>query len=637
MKAQPLPRVHFAPEIEDCPECGGTLRIQKSQRRRVITLAHGAFEACEVRKVCGQGHGRPIGSEALRKLVKPGQCYGYDLIVDVALRRYLAGEQREEIRGALLEKHQISLSTGTISALCDRFLSLFEALHIHRAPQLRAAQEGGYPMHIDATCEQGKGGLFLSMDGWRGWVLWARRVDTEAAEHVAPIVEKTVTLFGNPIAVVRDLGKGGAGAVRTLREAGIPDLICHYHFLSAVGTQLFDKLHRRLLSMIRAAGIRAKLRALLANLQRYRTVRDGRFGPGCVRESLLALVLWVVEGDGTKEAPFPFALPHLELVRRCSRAIEQAERWVPAPRTRPEYRALRHLGYLAPRIQRDRHLLALLESLEERWRRFCELRDVLRLSNAHLPHGQPRARSGELPALELLRLEQIKLAVEAYQAELEKDLPPEERNAKRPSSPQGIILKALKCHGAHLFGHPARIGADGQIAAVVDRTNNILEQFFGEEKRRLRHRLGRAHLGRDLEQQPAQVALVANLRSAAYVRVLCGSLDHLPAALAALDSEASAKPTALVRDHRGKKLRHYVRKLLAVTAPPSTSRSQPVPAPAVTELTPADLASKCPEMETPDKEVTGTTCNGYRFFQLADSDAPGTNRHPHRKPVPITV
>ncbi|MCK4303026.1 MAG: hypothetical protein KAY24_02170, partial [Candidatus Eisenbacteria sp.] len=148
---------------------------------------------------------------------------------------------------------------------------------------------------------------------------------------------------------------------------------------------------------------------------------------------------------------------------------------------------------------------------------------------------------------------------------------------------------------------------------------------------------GRAHLGRDLEQQPAQVALVANLRSAAYVRVLCGSLDHLPAALAALDSEASAKPTALVRDHRGKKLRHYVRKLLAVTAPPSTSRSQPVPAPAVTELTPADLASKCPEMETPDKEVTGTTCNGYRFFQLADSDAPGTNRHPHRKPVPITV
>ncbi len=603
----------------------------------VITLAHGAFEACEVRKMCGQGHGRPIGSEALRTLVKPGQRYGYDLIVNVGLRRYLAGEQREEIRGALRETHQISLSTGTLSVLCDRFLSLFVALHLHRAPQLRAAQHGGYPMHIDATCERGKGGLFVSMDGWRGWVLWAGRVDTEATEHLAPLVERTVSLFGNPIAVVRDLGRGGAGAVNTLREAGIPDLICHYHFLTAVGTQLFDKLHRRLLGMIRAAGIRAKLRALLADLQRYGTVRDGRFGPGCVREDLLALVFWVVEGDGTKEAPFPFALPHLELVRRCRRAIEQAERWVPSPRTRPEYRALRHLGYLAPRLERDRHLLPLLESLEERWRRFSELRDVLRLSNAHLPHGQPPACPRQLPALELLRLEQIKRAVEDYQAELGKDLSPEERNVRRPSSPQGIILKALKRYGAHLFGHPARIDADGQIAAVVDRTNNILEQFFGEEKRRLRRRLGRAQLGRDLEQQPAQVALVANLRSAAYVRLLCGSLDHLPAALAALDNEASAPPTALVRDHRGKKLRHCVRKLLAVTGSPPTPRSEPRPAPALPEPTTADLASKCPEMQMPGKETTGTTCNGYHFFQLADPGAPGTNRHPQRKPVPITV
>lgn len=75
----------------------------------------------------------------------------------------------------------------------------------------------------------------------------------------------------------------------------------------------------------------------MADLQRYRTVRDGRFGPGCVREDLSALVSWVLEGDGTKEAPFPFALPHLELVRRCRRAIELAERWVPCPRTRPEY------------------------------------------------------------------------------------------------------------------------------------------------------------------------------------------------------------------------------------------------------------------------------------------------------------
>ena len=56
--------------------------------------------------------------------------------------------------------------------------------------------------------------------------------------------------------------------------------------------------------------------------------------------------------------------------------------------------------------------------------------------------------------------------------------------------------------------------------AIVERTNNVIEHFFGDEKQRLRRRLGRANLGRDLEDQPAQTALAANLRHPDYVRVL---------------------------------------------------------------------------------------------------------------------
>jgi len=45
---------------------------------------------------------------------------------------------------------------------------------------------------------------------------------------------------------------------------------------------------------------------------------------------------------------------------------------------------------------------------------------------------------------------------------------------------------------------------DGTVIAVVQRTNNVDEHFFGNEKQQLRRRVGRAHLGRDLEDQPAQ-------------------------------------------------------------------------------------------------------------------------------------
>ena len=71
--------------------------------------------------------------------------------------------------------------------------------------------------------------------------------------------------------------------------------------------------------------------------------------------------------------------------------------------------------------------------------------------------------------------------------------------------------------------------------STVARTNNVLEQFFGAAKQGLRRRVGRAHPGRDLEDQPAQAALTANLRHPDYVHILCGTPDRLPQAFAQLD------------------------------------------------------------------------------------------------------
>ncbi len=169
-----------------------------------------------------------------------GQGYGYDLIVQVGLARYLRNLQREEIRAELLLENGIVISTGTISNLCDRFLALLEKLHHDSVPALRAAMGDGYPLHIDATSEHGKGGLFVCLDGWRGWVLHAIKISSENEEELRPAIAKTVSLFGNPIAIVRDLSAAEAGAVDRLRSKDIPDLVCHYHFLGTIGKKLFD-------------------------------------------------------------------------------------------------------------------------------------------------------------------------------------------------------------------------------------------------------------------------------------------------------------------------------------------------------------------------------------------------------------
>jgi hypothetical protein len=115
---------------------------------------------------------------------------------------------------------------------------------------------GGYPLHIDATSEHGKGGVFVCLDGWRGWVLQAVKISSENADELRPCIEETIQRFGDPIAVVRDLSAAEAGAVDELREKGIPDLVCHYHFLGAIGKKLFDDLHTVLRNLLRLSKVR---------------------------------------------------------------------------------------------------------------------------------------------------------------------------------------------------------------------------------------------------------------------------------------------------------------------------------------------------------------------------------------------
>lgn len=538
--------------------------VRKTRKRLVTTLNEGLFEAREHLKGCDSISSCVlVGSEKLAQIVPPHQRYSYDMIVHVGLQRYLRGKQRKEIMQKLMETRGIELSEGTVSNICDRFLIMFEMLHLLRAPALRNALGGAYSLHIDATCDKGKGGLLIGMDGFRGWILSADRITSERADLIQPLVERVVSLFGEPLASVRDLGDAMAGGVRPLRERGIPDLLCHYHFLRAVGENLLDVPYSRLRGILHLCKLRGDMRELLNDLRRYSpdVAYEGRFGCGVIRDELLAVVHWVLEGEGKKELSFPFSLHHRNFVRRCQNAVKKADSWLPVPRSQSERRALRHLGSLVRRPERDPRFSPTLEELDRTFEVFCELRSVLRLNHDELSRQDQRPEHIIVPAYsEHARLRSIEKDFRAYAEDLRT------RNGRpigrrKPSSPQQIIVRYLDKYGEGLFGHPVVRDEEGTIIGVVKRTNNPPEHFFGQSKQSLRRRVGRANLGSDLQQQPAQAALVRNLRHSDYVRVLCGSLDNLASAFADLRGRELPSVT-LRRDHRDTKLRDLVRKLL---------------------------------------------------------------------------
>ena len=517
---------------------------QKSKTRLLTTLAGGTVTAREIRKHCRSCRARPVAvSRQLAGLAPPGQRYGYDLIVRVGLARHLHLRQREEIR-ADLARQGIRLSTGSISALCDRFLTALEALHWERAPALRAAMPHGYPLHIDATCDRGRGGTFLCLAGWTGWVLHAVRIASENAGELRPAVERTLAAFGDPLAVVRDLGAAGAQAVAACRRRDIPDLLCHFHFLAALGRKLLDGHYSLLRSRISRSKVRTQLQALL---------RQARSADK-VRPDLPALLLWVLEGEGRKHLPYPFSLPHLAFARRCERFPAQRDLRLPAPRTRLEQRMLRQAAEALADLRRLDPKAQLSDRLERTWAVFRRLRSMLRLEEDELPRG-PRTTAPLAPAAAAARLQAIAADLQRYHDELRRRFQPGSSGARGGFQPERIVLRYLDRYGDGLTGHPVARDEAGRALQVVERTNNVIEQFFGTAKQGLRRRVGRAHLGRDLEDQPAQVALTANLRHADYVRILCGTLDQLPQAFAQLDGQPCAGPSRLERKKRNAELR----------------------------------------------------------------------------------
>lgn len=159
-----MPVLDFRPADRQCFRCASDLRLQMSKTRTLSTLATGTFRAHEFRRHCPRCPSPPLRSQQLADLAPPGQRYGYDLIVWVGLQRYHHLRQRQEIRAALAQRGVV-LSDGSVSALCDRFLHLLQALHRLRAPALRRAMQHGYPLHVDATCDKGQSGPLLCLDG----------------------------------------------------------------------------------------------------------------------------------------------------------------------------------------------------------------------------------------------------------------------------------------------------------------------------------------------------------------------------------------------------------------------------------------------------------------------------------------
>ena len=552
-------KVRVAPESGGCPLCGGPVKVQKSRSRQGKTLKHGEFEAWETVEVCVSRCRNPSGEWVTRRaamLVEqfpPQQVVGYDVIVYVGIKRYLEHGQREEIRSALETAYGITISSGEVSNLERLFLNYMLRLHKAQVKEIRAALEsdGGYPLHIDATGEDGRGTLFVAFAGWRHWVLGAWKLPTERADAILPCLLEVVEEFGAPCAVMRDLGHAMSNAVAALlaeTKLKIPDLECHAHFLKDIGKDLLEASHAVLRVAFRKLKVRPKLRELARDLGRKLggavegvrleikdwledeandcTLPKGRAGIGAIR----AIAQWILDYQADSSGDdFPYDRPYLDLYLRCILAIKAIDGFlVSPPKEKEANKALIRLRRILEPVDCSLMLCPHAGYLSARAALFDDLRSALRLTPSKNKVTPPEDDTSveELSDIKQeveIMVSSLKLGREATSASLDR------REAI------DMILRHIEKHGKSLWGHEIKLPSGG--TRLVDRTNNYPEGFYRDLKHDERRRSGRKVLTQDFENLPPEAALVRNLRCQDYVEIVCGSIDQLSMSFAQLDAK----------------------------------------------------------------------------------------------------
>jgi len=541
------PVVEFRPARTHCPGCGAKRTVRKTRARTVSTLHLGPFRAREVFLRCN-ACGHTQRSEALGALVPPGANFGYDVMVYAGKALFLRHRNEAEVVAELAQSN-IQISPREVSLLGVKFIVYLALAHQRRAPDLHADMQtrGGYICHLDATCEGGDPFLMSSIDALSDIVLGNVKLPAEDEAHIVPFLERLKQSFGIPLALVHDMGKGILAAVATVFR-GVPDFICHFHFLRDIGKDYLGAEYDTIRKRLSGHGISASLRYRAKQLKRAMDANPAMIAAlqhdlesvalpaeDCALMPVVGaytLIQWALsakaEGAGYG---FPFDHPHLAFAQRLQRLNAHVER-IKDIHLRGQWRD--NVPYfkihvaLKP-IMKDQALWNAVAAVEAKTIVFEKLRKAMRIARPTGPHGlNDEGGAGSIRTIEK--------SVRAFRAWLTRRKDYSQDRAARK------MIEQIDKYWEKLFADPITVQtSSGAILIQPQRTNNILEQFFRSLKRASRRRTGNASSSRMLRTILAETPLVRNLKNPHYLKILLNGKPSIEAVFAEIEIDTLRK------------------------------------------------------------------------------------------------
>ena len=530
---QEAPMLYFHPDNKTAEQ--DDLRVLKSRSKKVVTLDIGPFRAVET-ILSGGDDNQVYHSQQLRCLT-PWRCtFGYDVLVYVGegLFRYHFSESQ------LIEKlarHNVSISQREIGFLGKKFIAYLAIAHQQSRQQLKAhmALQGGYILHLDGTCEGDSPHLFTGMDGIAQIILDNVKLPSEKAELIIPFLRRIKRQYGDPIALVHDMGQGILLAVKTVFK-GVPDFICHFHFLRDIGKDLFEADYSKIRTRLTKHNIRGVLRQKAKALgkivnddpkavaQLFHSLDKGQSAPSLLKSMpamvAYAMIHWVFDTSERLDGyGFPFDCPHLIFYHRLKSLHGFVIRYnalgsCPNVANR---RALLGLWRPLAKIVEDQQLKRAASHMEEKMDNFRKLRQALAIA---IPGDKKALNDDGLEA----DIKSIEEKVTSFREEIMADKALCRKDAYKK------MIKQIDKYWEKLFADPITVDTpNGKKIIQPQRTNNILERFFRDFKRGNRKKSGTVTLNRTIRSILSDTPLVKNLDNPEYMGILldgCATLEE---------------------------------------------------------------------------------------------------------------
>jgi len=404
--------------------------------------------------------------------------------------------------------------------------------------------KGGYILHLDGSCDGGSPHLISVLDGISEIVLDNVKLPSENSDDLIPFLERIKKACGVSLAVVSDMGKGIALAIKTV-FINVAAFICHYHFLKSLGKDLFGDENDIIRKRLQEHGIQTVLKKRACKLEDViadttnlvdgfvSEIESEKIPSNCPLNHVpeiaaYTLIKWTLDGKNQGHGfGFPFDQTYLSFYQRLtelnSRLHELNE--IKLQGDCKENRIYGKICHDLLKVINDPALKKAAVKMEEKVIVFNKLRKAMRIT-------LPENKRGLNDNGDLSNIKTIEKEVKKFRDRLCKDKKYSENKDYQK------MVEQINKYWKKLFADPIIVETKaGKIVIQPQRTNNILEQFFRKLMRIFRKRNGFNAMKKIIKTMLSDTPFVVNLENKDYMNILLGGKETLEERFAEIDAK----------------------------------------------------------------------------------------------------